>query len=88
MTHVDGHALTLGEAHRGHLGDVLGGLHVRGVTACTENDGDLGVGVDVVRRNERTGRVVDEGGELGANVLQCQPRLLRGFRGCRCATSS
>lgn len=68
-THVDGHALTLGQTHGSHLGDVLGRLHVCGVASGTKDDGNLGVGVDVVGRDERTGRVVDERGKFGANVL-------------------
>lgn len=63
---VDGHFLLGVQTHLGELGDVLGSLHVRGIASRAEDTGDARLGVDVVGSDERTGRVVDKGGELGA----------------------
>ena len=68
-THVDRHTSAARQSDGRHLRDVLRGLHVRSIAAGTEDDGDLGVGVDVVGRDEGTGRVVDEGGKLTRDVL-------------------
>jgi len=68
-THVDRHTGAARQSDGRHLGDVLRGLHVCSVTTGTEDDGDLGVGVDVVGRNKSTGRVIDKGGELTRDIL-------------------
>lgn len=52
-----------------HLGNSLGRLHVSGITARTEDDGNLGIGIDVVGGNESTGGVVDQGNQLGGDIL-------------------
>lgn len=52
-----------------HLGNSLGRLHVSGITAGTEDDGNLGIGIDVVGGNESTGGVVDQGNQLGGDIL-------------------
>lgn len=66
---VDSHALLGWKANTVHLGDVLRSLHVGGIASSTKDDGNLGVWVDIVGRNEGTGRVVDECSELCLNVL-------------------
>jgi hypothetical protein len=71
-THVDSHALTVWQSDRAHLGDSLGRLHVRRITASTKDDGDLGVGIDVVGRDEGTSGVVDQRDKLGGDILAGQ----------------
>lgn len=44
-------------------------LHIRSVTSRSEDDSDLRAWVDVVRGDERAGRVVDEGGECYWDIL-------------------
>ena len=68
-THVDRHTGAARQSDGRHLRDVLRGLHVCSVTTGTEDDGDLGIGVDVVGRNKSTGRVIDKGGELTRDIL-------------------
>ena len=68
-SYVDSHSLTRWETDLRHLGDVLGSLHVGSVTTSTENDGNLGVWVDIVGSDESTGRVVDQSSELCPDVL-------------------
>lgn len=46
--HVDSHSRILWQAHGFHFGDVPASLHVCRITTSTENDGNLGVGIDVV----------------------------------------
>jgi hypothetical protein len=58
-THVDSHLLIIRQAQMLHLGDVSYSLHIRSVTACTEDDCNLRVGIDVVGGNESTSRVVN-----------------------------
>ena len=53
----------------GNLGNVADALHVRRITTRAEDDGYLGLGVYIVRSDERAGCVVDEGCELDWNVL-------------------
>jgi hypothetical protein len=60
LTHIDGHALLGRQSHVRHLGNVLCSLHVCGITSCTEDDGNLGVWVDIVGCDEGTGSIVDQ----------------------------
>jgi hypothetical protein len=75
LTHVDGHPLITSQTHTRHLGDVARRLHVRGIASCTEDDGNLGIRVDVVGRDKGTGRVVDQSQELSIDVLADQLEL-------------
>ena len=45
-------------------------LHISRVTSSTEDDGDLGVGVDIVGSDQGTSGIVDQGGHLGSDVLR------------------
>jgi len=77
-THVDRHTGAARQADGRHLRDVLRGLHVRSVATGSEDDSDLGVGVDVVGRDEGTGRIVDEGGKLTRDVLMSDLQWYKG----------
>jgi len=67
-TYVDGHALLGGKSNLGHLGNVLGSLHVCSVTSSSENNGNLGVWIDIIGSNQSTGSIVDERGKLGRDL--------------------
>ena len=68
-THVDSHTLSVGQTDFFHLGNAFTSLHIRSVTSSTENDGDLGVGIDVVGRDQSTGGIVDQSDKLGLDIL-------------------
>jgi hypothetical protein len=74
---VDSHALFRWQTDIVHLGDVFGSLHVGGITSGTEDDGNLGVWVDIVGRDEGTGSVVDEGSEFCLDILIISGNLVR-----------
>lgn len=78
---VDGHLLVVRKSESLHLGDVTDGLHVSGVTAGSEDDGDFGSGVDVVGSDQGSSGVVDEGGEGNGNVLGEQREMEVGESG-------
>lgn len=59
----------LGQSDIVNLRDAAGGLHVCSVTAGSEDDSNLGVGVNVVGGDKSTGGVVDESSEFRGNVL-------------------
>lgn len=67
---VDSHLLAVGQSQSLHLGDVVDGLHVGGVASGSEDDSDLGGGVDVVGGNKSASGVVDEGREGDGDVLR------------------
>lgn len=69
ITHVDSHSLFLGQSDVVDLGDAAGGLHVSSVTAGSEDDSNLGVGVNVVGGDKSTGSVIDESSEFRGDVL-------------------
>lgn len=56
-------------------------LHIRRVTSRPEDDGDLGAGVDIVRGDEGSGCVVDDGGDVGRG-RSVGGRAMGGVRGC------
>jgi hypothetical protein len=64
-THVDGHALLGGKSNFRHLWDILGSLHVGSITSSTEDNGNLGVWIDIVGSDQSTGSIVDERSQLG-----------------------
>lgn len=66
-----------------NLGDAPNMLHVCGVTTCPKDDGYLGFGVDVVRRDKCAGGVIYKSCQVyrkvlnrgrGKLLLACQPR--------------
>lgn len=79
---VDRHLRVAWDSPVFELGDVLDVLHVGGVAAGAEDDGNLGVGVDVVRGDERPGCVVDERGEGHRDILLYRA-MRRGTWACR-----
>lgn len=66
---VDRHLRARIDAKMIDLFDVLHVFHIRRVAARTKNDSDLRAWVNVVRRDERAGRVVYERGEFDREVL-------------------
>lgn len=68
-THVDSHTLFRLQPNIIHLGDIPGSLHVSSITTRTEDNGDLGVWVDVVGGNQSTGGIVDQSQKFGVNIL-------------------
>lgn len=66
---VDSHVNLVVKSKVLDLWNVLDVLHVRGVTPRSKDTCDLGVGVNVVRGDEGSCCVVDEGGEFDREIL-------------------
>lgn len=79
IAHVDSHFLVIGHVQVFNLGNLSGVLHVGSVTTRSENNGNLGVGVDIVACNQGTRRVIDQGSHLGRDVVLFQ-RLFKHLR--------
>jgi hypothetical protein len=66
---VDSHLRAVIQPELLNLGYRADVLHVRGIATRTEDDGEACARIDVRRRNEGAGCIIDERGELNGHVL-------------------
>lgn len=78
---IDGHLRLIVDAQVLDLMDIADALHVGRITASTEDDCDTCAWIDVRRRDEGSGSVVDERREFCGHILGT-PRFKHTLNGC------